>query len=82
MLLETDRAIPAVVAFDGRVRRWIEERHPGGRDLPDGRYAVAYQVADPGWFVREVLQYGDGAEVLEPPSLREAVKRAVAVSGA
>ena len=75
MLLQTDAAIPAEVAFDGRIRRWIEERHPGGRDLPDGRYAVTCRVADPAWFVREVLQYGDGAEVLGPPSLREAVKR-------
>ena len=77
MLLEADGVITAQVAFDGRIRRWIAERHPGGRDLPDGRYVVTYQVADAGWFVREVLQYGDGAEVLEPPSLREAVKRMV-----
>jgi proteasome accessory factor C len=77
MLLQADGAIVAEVAFDGRIRRWIAERHPGGRDLPDGRYAVTYRVADAGWFVREVLQYGDGAEVLDPPSLREAVKRMV-----
>lgn len=77
MLLQADGPITAQVAFDGRIRRWIVERHPDGRELPDGRYAVTYKVADAGWFVREVLQYGDGAEVLEPPSLREAVKRAV-----
>jgi predicted DNA-binding transcriptional regulator YafY len=40
----------------------------------DGRYAVTYNVADVGWFVREVLQCGDDAEVLEPPSLWDAVK--------
>lgn len=77
MLLDADEVILARVAFDGRIRRWIEERHPGGRDLPDGRYVVAYRVADPAWFVREVLQYGDGAEVLEPESLRDAVRRVV-----
>ena len=77
MLLQADGVITAQVAFDGHIRRWIEERYPGGRDLPDGRYVVTYRVADGGWFVREVLQYGDGAEVLEPPSLREAVRRAV-----
>ena len=77
MLLQADGVITAQVAFDRRIRRWIAERHPGGRDLPDGRYAVTYRVADAGWFVREVLQYGDGAEVLEPASLREAVKRMV-----
>jgi len=35
------------------------------------------KVADPAWLVREVLQYGAEAEVLEPESLREAVRGAV-----
>ena len=35
--------------------------------------------ADPAWFVREMLQYGAEAEVVEPESLREAV-REMAVS--
>jgi proteasome accessory factor C len=77
MLVQSEETLAAEVAFDGRIRRWVEERHPGGRELPDGRYGVVYRVADAGWFVREVLQYGDGAEVLGPPSLREAVRRAV-----
>jgi predicted DNA-binding transcriptional regulator YafY len=76
-LLHADEVIVARVAFDPAVARWIRERHPDGRDLPDGRFAVIYRVADPAWFVREVLQYGAAAEVLEPESLREAVRRMV-----
>ena len=72
--------VVAKVAFDPRIARWIREEHPGGREDGQGRYVVAYRVADPAWFVREVLQYGDGAEVLEPESLREAVMRAVSHS--
>lgn len=70
--------VEAKVAFDPRIARWIREEHPGGREDGAGRYVVTFRVADPAWFVREVLQYGDGAEVLEPESLREAVRRAVA----
>lgn len=76
-LLEADEVIVARVAFDAGIARWLRERHPDGRDLPDGRYVVTYRVADPAWFVREVLQYGAGAEVLEPESLRETVKTMV-----
>lgn len=53
----------AAVAFSPRIARWLEERYPDGRKLPDGRYVVTFQVADPAWFVREVL---------EPESLRNA----------
>ena len=38
---------------------------------------VTFKVADPAWFAREVLQYGAEAEVLEPESLRQAVKAAI-----
>ena len=69
-------AVTAKVAFDPQIARWLREEHPDGRD-EGGRYVVTFRVADPAWFVREVLQYGDGAEVLEPASLREAVRRAV-----
>ena len=70
-------AVEAKVAFDPRIARWIREEHPGGQEDGRGRYVVRFRVADPAWFVREVLQYGDGAEVLEPESLRNAVRRAV-----
>ena len=66
--------IPATVAFSPAIARWLKEKYPTGRTQSDGRYAVTFQVADPAWFVREVLQHGADAEVLGPESLREAVR--------
>ncbi len=77
-LLQADETVQAKVAFSRRIARWLEERYPDGRHAADGRYVVTFRVADPGWFVREVLQYGAEAEVLESESLREAVRHACA----
>ncbi|MGH7608227.1 MAG: helix-turn-helix transcriptional regulator, partial [Gemmatimonadales bacterium] len=76
-LLSADETVVAEVAFSATIARWLEERYPDGRAQRDGRYVVRFQVADPAWFVREVLQYGAEAEVLGPDSLREAVQRMV-----
>jgi proteasome accessory factor C len=76
-LLSADEAIRACVVFGAGIARWLRERYPGGRELPDGRYEVTFPVADPSWFVREMLQYGAEAEVMEPESLRGAVRRMV-----
>jgi len=76
-LLRADETVTAKVAFSPRITRWLKERYPGGREARDGRYVVTFKVADAGWFVREILQYGAEAEVLEPEGLREAVRGAV-----
>jgi predicted DNA-binding transcriptional regulator YafY len=76
-LFRADDSVAAKVAFSPRVGRWLRERYPGGREESDGRYVVTFTVADPAWLVREVLQYGAEAEVLEPESLREAVRGAI-----
>ena len=76
-LLRAEEMVAAKVAFSPRVARWLKERYPGGREENDGRYVVTLKVADPAWLVREVLQYGVEAEVLEPEGMREAVRRAV-----
>ena len=76
-LLRADETVTAKVAFSPRIARWLKERYPGGREARDGRYVVTFKVADAGWFVREILQYGAEAEVLEPEGLREAVRGAV-----
>jgi len=76
-LLSADETVPAQVAFSKKIARWPKEKYPNGREQRDGRYVVTFQVADPAWFVREVLQYGAEAEVLGPEGLREAVKRMV-----
>jgi predicted DNA-binding transcriptional regulator YafY len=36
---------------------------------------VEFEVLDPHWLVRHVLQYGADAEVIEPPAVRELMKR-------
>ena len=76
-LLRADETVTAKVAFSPRIARWLKERYPGGREARDARYLVTFRVADAGWFVREILQYGAEAEVLEPEGLREAVRGAV-----
>ena len=76
-LLSADGTVPAQVAFSKKIARWLKEKYPKGREDRDGLYVVTFQVADPAWFVREVLQYGAEAEVLGPEGLREAVKRIV-----
>jgi len=76
-LLSADETVTAQVAFSKKIARWLKEKYPEGREQRDGRYVVTFQVADPAWFVREVLQYGAEAEVLGPEGLREAVRRMV-----
>src|SRR5436309_5931067 len=76
-LLSADGTVPAQVAFSKKIARWLKEKYPNGREQSDGRYVVTFQVADPAWFVREVLQYGAEAEVLGPEALRTAMKRMV-----
>jgi predicted DNA-binding transcriptional regulator YafY len=76
-LLRADEVVTAKVAFSPRIARWLEERYPEGREDHEGRYVVNFRVADAAWFVREVLQYGAEAEVLQPEGLREAVRRVV-----
>ena len=70
-LLSADGTVPAEVAFSKKIARWLKEKYPNGREQRDGRYVVTFQVADPAWFVREVLQYGAEAEVLGPESIRD-----------
>jgi predicted DNA-binding transcriptional regulator YafY len=77
-LLSADGTVAAQVAFSAKIARWLKEKYPDGREQRDGRYIVTFQVADPAWFVREVLQYGAEAEVLRPEALREAVCNMVA----
>jgi len=73
-LLSAAEPPAATVAFSARIARWIRERYPGGTEAPDGRYVVKLLVADPRWLVREVLQYGAEAEVLEPEGMRDLVR--------
>ena len=66
------------VAFAPAVSRYIRERlwHPSQQfhDLPDGRLEVRLKVADTLEVRRWILGYGVQAEVLEPATLREALR--------
>ena len=62
------------VRYSPRIARWIAEREEGEDDA-DGSLVVDHPVADTDWAVRHVLQYGSEAEVLEPPMIRDAVKK-------
>jgi len=65
------------VKFNPEIARWLEERYPDAQREPDGSVLVTFQVANPSWLVRHVLQYGPDAEVIAPAEYREAVWRAV-----
>jgi proteasome accessory factor C len=61
------------VRYGPAIARWIAERE--GRPLDaDGSLTLEHPLADLDWAVRHVLQYGPDAEVLSPPSARQAVR--------
>ena len=62
------------VRYSPRIARWIAERE--GKPLrEDGSLVLEHPLADPDWAVRHVLQYGPDATVLDPPEVREALRR-------
>lgn len=65
-----------VVRYSPRVARWIAERERGTYE-DGGAFVVEHPLADVGWAVRHVLQYGAEAEVLAPLAVREAVRARV-----
>lgn len=67
--------VPVRVRFSPAVARWLAERYPEGRALADGGLEVEFQVLDPHWLARHILQYGSDAEVIEPPAVRALMKR-------
>lgn len=74
-VFRADATEQVVVRYTGWAAAWIRERGPTESD-PDGGVRVSYEVADPGWIVRHVLQQGGQAEVLEPADVRHEVARA------
>lgn len=73
-VFRTDRELEVPVRYSPRVARWLVERGEGEVD-DDGSVLVRHAVADPGWLVRHVLQYGPEAEVLGPEEVRELVRQ-------
>lgn len=61
-----------LVRYSAAVAPWVCEHGPI-EEMEDGRVAVRFTTADPGWVVRHVLSYGPEAEVVEPPGVRDMV---------
>lgn len=66
-------AVTARIRYSPKIARWIAERE-GKSVAKDGSLTLEHPMADPAWAVRHVLQYGADAEVLEPETLRRAVR--------
>ena len=78
--------VPVKVVFSRSVARYIRDRlwHPTQqiRTLSDGRLEMSLRVADTLEVRRFILGYGAQAEVVEPPSLREALRLETAAAAA
>lgn len=61
------------VRYSPRIARWIQERE-GGELEADGSLIRDVDALQADWAVRHVLRYGPDAELLEPESLRAAVR--------
>lgn len=68
-LFRAEEAGTMRVRYSPRIARWIAEREGHALDA-DGSLTLEHPLADTGWAVRHVLQYGADAEVLEPAELR------------
>lgn len=69
----------STMLFSPTAAQWVsnEEWHPDqeGCWLDDGRFALRVPYADETELVMDILRHGEGVEVVEPPSLRDAVRR-------
>ena len=66
-----DEGAAMTVRYSPRIARWIAERE-GLPLAADGSVTVEMEAIQEEWAVRHVLRYGPDAEILAPPSLREA----------
>lgn len=69
----SDTARRMTVRYSPRIARWVAERE-GKEVASDGSLTLEHPVADDGWAVRHVLQYGPEAELLEPADLRDRLR--------
>lgn len=76
-VFRADATEPVVVRYAGLAAARVEEMGPTEQG-PDGSVTVTYEVADPGWIVRHVLQQGGEAAVVEPEHVRRDVARVAA----
>lgn len=76
-VFRADTTEPVIVHYTGLAAARVEEMGPT-EPGPDGSVSVTYEVADPGWIARHVLQQGGQATVVEPEHVRREVARVAA----
>jgi proteasome accessory factor B len=71
----SDDAVPAVIRFNAEIAWWAAKQLGAGsaRTTDDGGLEVTVSVANREAFIGWVLSFGEGAEVVEPEELRQAV---------
>ena len=73
-----DPAVPVRIRFTTEWASYVDEREwhasQSTRRLPDGRLELEMEVGATRELANWILSFGGGAEVVEPPSLREEVK--------
>jgi len=74
-----DKNITFKVRFNAEVARYIKEEElfvrPRMKDHKDGSMTFEVTVNNEKEFIRWILQYGPAAEILEPKSVRESLKK-------
>lgn len=77
-----EKNITFKVRFDADVARYIKEEelfvHPRMKDQKDGSMIFEVTVNNEKEFIRWILQYGPSAEIIEPKSIRESLKKQLA----
>jgi len=75
----SDDAVAAVIRFSAEIAWWAAKQLGAGsaRATDDGGLEVTVPVANREAFIGWVLSFGEGAEVVEPEELRQAVIRRV-----
>jgi predicted DNA-binding transcriptional regulator YafY len=73
-----DPAVPVRIRFTAEWASYVEEREwhvsQSTQRLPDGRLELEMEVGATRELANWILSFGGGAEVVEPPSLRDEVK--------
>ena len=74
-----DKKITFKIKFSANVARYVKEEElfvqPWMKDTADGGLLFQVTVNNEDEFIRWLLQYGADAEIISPPSAREAMKR-------
>lgn len=77
-----DKLVTFQVRFGADVARYIKEEElfvrPQMKDLPDGSMLFEVAVNNEKEFIRWIMQYGTSAEILEPQSVRDALREQMA----